>query len=231
MPVRQARLSREKQAIYVASLRQLQEEGRDVEIPEEWEENGERHSIDIVLSSHSVVFETACGGIKFAVQMRITALRSGLTCVDCDISTAWDDQIVAESDECDRIYRLDRQEYRPHEVLNQKIENNLKLRRGEIVEGWILAGGLRPVPAEYGDHSTVPFEVKLFDQFETEYSAIGTLTVLRNLRQQVTHVGRGRGLYDRGAVGQPTELSISEQSALRHSDGVTQMAIDPGGDA
>ena len=71
----------------------------------------------------------------------------------------------------------------------------MSLRRGQIAEGWILASGLRPIPAEYGDHSTAPFEVKLFDQFGTEHAAKGTLSVLRKLRQQYTNVGRGTGLY------------------------------------
>jgi hypothetical protein len=195
-------------------LQQLQAEGRDVEIPEEWQENAERRDVEIILSSESIVFEPARGGIYYAVMVRLTGLRSGLTLVHCETSTSWDDQIVADSfDARNLIYNLGRQEYRAAEVLNQKIEHNLSLRRGQIAEGWILANGLRPIPAEYGNHSTAPFEVKFFDQFETEYSAEGTLSVLRKLRPQDISVGRGTGLYQLGAIGKPRELPVSEPSA------------------
>src|SRR5579872_3499022 len=139
MSIRQPRLSREKEAIYLACLQQLQAEGRDVEIPEEWQENAERRDVEIILSSESTVFEPARGGIYYAVMVRLTALRSGLTLVHCEISTTWDDQIMAESfDERNLIYKLGRQEYRADEVLNQKIEHNISLRRGQIAEGWIF---------------------------------------------------------------------------------------------
>ena len=226
MPFRQSRLSREKQVTYLHCLEQLQAEGRDVEIPEEWRETAERRDVEIMLSSESIVFEPARGGIYYAALARITALRSGLTLVHCEISTSWDDQIVAETfDERNLIYKFGRQEYRAKEVLNQKIEHNLFLRRGQIAEGWILASGLRPIPAEYGDHSTARFELRLCDQFETEYAAEGTLSVLRKLRQQHTRVGRGTGLYEPDAIGKPSELSISEQSAPRYSECVTQAKV------
>jgi hypothetical protein len=233
MPVQQPRLSREKQAIYVACLQQLQAEGRDVEIPEEWQQNAERRDVEIILSSESIIFEPASGGVYYAVMVRLTALRSGLTLVHCEISTEWDDQIVAESfDERNLIYELGRQEYRADEVLNHKIEHNISLRRGQIAEGWILASGLRPIPAEYGDHSTAPFELKLFDQFETEYAAEGTLSVLRRrFQRQTTNVGRGTGLYELGAIGRPRELSISEQSAPRYSERVTQEKVTENNDS
>ncbi len=141
--------------------------------------------------------------------VRLTALRSGLTLVHCEVNTTWDDQIVLESfDERNLIYELGRQEYRADEVLNQKIEHNISLRRGQIAEGWILAAGLRPIPAEYGDHSTAPFELKLFDQFETEYATRGTLSLLRKIRRQDTSLARGLGLYEKGVTGKPRELSI-----------------------
>jgi len=97
-----------------------------------------------------------------------------------------------------------------------------------------LASGLRPIPAEYGDHSTAAFEVKLFDQFETEYAAEGTLSVLRKLRQQPTNVRRGTGLYDNGAIAMPRELS--KHAAPRYSERVTQEKVTenndiPGDDA
>jgi hypothetical protein len=156
-----------------------------------------------------------------AILVRLLALRSGLTLMDWDIAIKWDDQIVAESfDSRSPIYKLGPQEYRQCEVLNPKIEGNLRLRRGQIVEGWILANGLRPIPAEYHDCSTAPFEVRFLDQFRCQHRAQGTLSVLRKAQQDKSTKRKGSGLYGLDATvlhaiqqGQPRQLNASVSPA------------------
>ena len=90
-----------------------------------------------------------------------------MTASQREINTTWDDQIVAESfDERNLIYKLDRQEYRAKEVLNQKIEHLFAPRSDR--RRLDFGQRAKTIPVEYGDHSTARFEVKLFDQFETE---------------------------------------------------------------
>jgi hypothetical protein len=237
MSVRDPRLSRTQQAKYLPCLQQMQSEGIDVEIPEDWEQASRALDIELAPPSESIVFEGPTRGIYYAVWIRLLALRSGLTLVGWDITTSWDDQIVPESfNSVGPIYNLGRQEYRRCEVLNQKIESTLSLRRGQIVEGWILANGLRPIPPQFDDHSTAAFEVRFLDQFNYEHPAQGTLSVSRRSPRDSVNRPRGTGLYGLYHTGMPSELSVSEQSALRcrelcdsgKSSQKTTVAIDAG---
>jgi hypothetical protein len=189
-------LSQEKEARYADRLRQLHAEGIDVELPEELEDNSRALDIQLAPPSESIVYEPSRGGIYYAIPVRLLGLQSGLTLTDVDVTTDWNDQIVAESfDSGSRIYRLGQQEYRSCEVLNQKIESNLPLRRGQIVEGWILASGVRPIPPQYRNCFTAPFKVTFFDQFGCEHPADGTLSLLRRSRSDSSYVLPGRDLH------------------------------------
>ncbi len=221
MSVRDPRLSRTQQAKYLPCLQQMQSEGIDVEIPEDWEEASRALDIELAPPSESIVFESPTGGTYYAVCVRLVALRSGLTLVGWDIATSWDDEIEPESfNSAGPIYTLGRQEYRPCEVLNQKIESNLFLRRGQIAEGWILANGLRPIPPQFDDHSIAPFEVRFFDQFHCAHPAQGTLSVSRRAPRESVNVPRGTGLYDLDHTNMLPKSSASEQSALRYREAV-----------
>jgi hypothetical protein len=199
----------------------MQSEGIDVEIPEEWEQTSHGLDIELAPPSESIVFEGPSGGTYYAVWVRLLALRSGLTLVGWEITTSWDDEIVAESfNSAGPIYNLGRQEYLRCEVLNQKIESNLSLRRGQIAEGWILANGLRPIPPQFDDHSIAPFEVRFFDQFHSEHPAQGTLSVSRRSPRDGMKAPRGTGLYGLDHTNMLPKLSVSEQSALRYREAV-----------
>jgi hypothetical protein len=224
MSVRESRLSREKEARYADRLRQLHAEGIDVELPEELEENSRALDIQLAPPSESIVYETSRGGLYYAIPVRLLALQSGLTLTDWDMTTGWDDQIVAESyDDGSPIYRLGDQEYQPCQVLNQKIERNLTLRRGQIAEGWILASGLRPIPPQYHDCFTAPFEVRFFDQFGCAHPADGTLSVLRRDRSNVLP---GTGLYGLDATGKPRESSVSSTNRSGDFRSVLRVVIE-----
>jgi hypothetical protein len=124
-------LSRAQESEYRDYLRQLQAEGLDVEIPEEWQDH--YRALDIVGSGpgESVVFESATGGIYYAFLVRLVVERSGMILTDWCPSTDYDDQIVPESfHDRNVLCRLGGQVYRQCEVLNSRIEKNLVLARG-----------------------------------------------------------------------------------------------------
>ena len=75
MSVRYPRLSRTQQAKYLPCLRQMQSEGIDVEIPEEWEQTSHGLDIELAPPSESIVFEGPSGGTYYAVWVRLLALR------------------------------------------------------------------------------------------------------------------------------------------------------------
>src|ERR1700674_2193463 len=96
MPIHKPRNSREQEAVYLGRLLQLQAEGIDVEIPDEWSQRDRALDIIVAPSAVSMVFEFRNGGIGYAPFVRLTA-RAGLTITDSEITTKWDDQIVLES--------------------------------------------------------------------------------------------------------------------------------------
>src|ERR1700722_17466075 len=209
MPVQKSRLSRAEESTHHDYLRQMQAEGIDVEISEEWEENS--RALDVVLAgpAESMVFESATGGVCYAVLARLGVERSGVILTEPDLSTDYDQQIVAESfDDGARVCKLGGQFYSQHEVLNSRIEKNLVLRCGQIVEGFLLATGLSPIPPEYGNSAVVPFRLSFLDQFGDEIGAQrGTLSVLRMPRLGGRTMRKGSGLYGLDSTGKPPELS------------------------
>lgn len=214
---KQPKLSRAKEAEYRERLRRLQAEGLEVEIPEEWQEDSP--ALDTVVGgpTENMVFESATGGIHYAALVRLVVERSGMILTDWGLSTDYDDQIVPESfDDRDRVWKLGGREFSPCEVLNSQIERNLVLVRGRIIEGWLLATGVRPTPAHYSNFAAAPFRLILWDQFGNELGAQGTLSVFRKAQQGNVSVGKGTGLYGLDAIGERPELSVGEASRLRY---------------
>ena len=91
------RLSRAKEAEHRDYLRKLQAEGVDVEIPEEWQEHARALNIVVGGPAENMVFESATGGVHYAVLVRPAVERSGMILTDWDLSINYDDQIVPES--------------------------------------------------------------------------------------------------------------------------------------
>jgi hypothetical protein len=221
MPNLKRRLSRLEEATHRDYLRQLQAEGIDVEIPEEWQEYS--RDLDIVLGE-SVVFESATGGVHYAVLTRFIAERSGLIVTDWDLNTDYDDQIVPESfDDRHLIFKLGGQEYYRREVLNPRIEKNLALSRSPIVEGWLLATGISKIPPQYSNFAVAPFRLTIWDQFGDEIAVQrGNFSVLRKVQRDTTGMRKGTGLYGLDATGKPRELSIEEDARRRYLELLAQ---------
>jgi hypothetical protein len=223
MPNLKRRLSRLEEATHRNHLRQLQVEGIDVEIPEEWQENS--RALDIVLAGPgaSAVFESATGGVHYAVLTHFIAERSGLIVTDWDLNTDYDDQIVPESfDDRHLIFKLGGQEYCGREVLNSRIEKGLVLSRGQIAEGWLLATGISKIPPQYSNFAVAPFWLTIWDQFGDGIGAAGRLSVLRRVQRDNMGVQKGAGLYGLDATGKPPALSVGEEASRRYLELLAQ---------
>jgi hypothetical protein len=218
MPIRRRTLTQAERDEHLARAERLRASGVDIEIAAAWQERNCPLEIIVAPSAVSMVFEFRNGGIGYAPFVRLTA-RAGLTIADCEIATKWDDQIVLGSFR-DPVCRLGTVEYRQSEVLNQRIENGLRLVRGESVEGYILATGLRRVPTEYG--AAVPFGIVLSDPFGDPFHADGMLSVLRQVQRDSIKMRRGTGLYGMDATGRPRELSVGEEATRRYRELVAQ---------
>ena len=106
-------------------------------------------------------------------------------------------------------------------MLNQRIENGLRLSRGQVVGGWLLATGLQRAPIEYG-YFAVPFQMILWDQYGNDHHADGRLSVVRTPQRYTSVVRRGSGLDGLDNTERPRELSPGEESARRYRDLVAQ---------
>jgi hypothetical protein len=221
MPIHKPRNGREQEAVYLDRLRQLQAEGIDVEIPEEWSQRNRALDIIIAPPTASSICEPRTGSLIYIVLVRLVS-RSGLLLGDCDINTSWDHQIVLESfHDQGPVCRLGSAEFCRREVLNHRIENGLRLSRGEMVEGYILGTGLQRVPTEYGD-AAVPLEIVFSDQLGHEFPAHGMVSVSRLVQRNNTSARRGTGLYGPAENQQSRELSVGEESRRRYLELLAQ---------
>jgi hypothetical protein len=134
------------------------------------------------------------------------------------LSTNYDEQIVPASfNDRDPLWNLGSQVCQQCEVLNSRIEKNLVLRRGEIAEGWLLATGIAPIPAQYSNFVVVEFQLTFWDQFGDEIVAQrGDFSVLRKGQRDNPGMRKGTGLYGGDATGKPPELSVGEDARRRY---------------
>ena len=117
----------------------------------------------------------------------------------CKISTAWDDQIQLDGFPDQRrgvdVYWLGHLNFPLSQVLNQLLDSQLVQGRGQVIEGWILASGLKPIPEGYHHGTVAPFELAFLDQHENEICHGGHLFVDRTWKGENKFVGRGSSLY------------------------------------
>ena len=96
------------------------------------------------------------------------------------------------------------------EVLNHRIENLFRLRRGDLREGWLLAMGYKPVPAEYGLGRPAPVEVRLLDQFSRVNVASVELAVERSTKPKQLLSAKRPGLFEPEEAPVPMECPKGE---------------------
>ena len=187
MPKRKARLSRAEEAEYLICLQELQAEGiSNVEIPAEWRAHSRTPDIEITASPESQVFESPSGQPYYALLMRLVARRP-VTVVDFQGTVSWDDDLYfGEVPEQNGICLFGSEKYPRKEVLNSRISNGLRFyRRGQMVEGWILAGGLERIPKKYKTHAIVPCQLSFRDPLGQELVVSAELSVLRTSKPTV----------------------------------------------
>jgi hypothetical protein len=214
MPMRKTRLSKQETAKYLACAGELRDAGLIAETPLEWKGNSGSLDIQVAPPPDSVVSVLANGIACYAILVRLLS-RSSLTLQDCQITSSVDDQIALDSfDGQEQVVDFGGHLYQRSDILNRRLESGLRVGCGQVVEGWILALGLRPIPASLGDFSLVPCQLTFWNLFGREFQADANLSVLRAPQQANSCVSRGCGLYV--PENQPPELSVSEASQLRY---------------
>jgi hypothetical protein len=219
MPILRPRLSRTEAREYRRCLREMRAEGIDVNSPDDSLEDVPALDITVVGGLASLIFNLPSGRAGYAIWLRLVARRSGLILPEpCEITTKFDDQIVFECfDPRGPISQLGQCSYLEEEVLNDRFP--LRFHRGHLIEGVILATGLKPIPQEYVQGMTVPLKLTFWDQFGNEFSAEPMLSVDRSTTPRQRLVPTRSSVYDSGGVLDTCEPSGREGpevlSALR----------------
>jgi len=127
--------------------------------------------VSVIGGMETLIFNLAWGLAGYAIALRLVALRSGLIVTEPQITTKTDDQIELEFvDLAGQLCRLGQCQYYKPEVLNHRFP--LKLASGSVVEGVILATGLKPIPRQYRQGMIMPFTLTFWDQLGNPISVV-----------------------------------------------------------
>ena len=195
MPIRKSRLSREEERQCLASLRDRQARGFNVVIPRRLER---ACGLDIIIagSPESLITQLSPTIVLYALRVRLLAEHS-VNLQHFEVAASWDPDIFPCYPKGRTPYRFaPGLEFNVKEVLNDRIERDLRFRRGDVREGWLLAMGNKPVPEAYGPGRPAPLELRLFDQFGQSQVDHATLLVERSARIRASSVRPGAGLYE-----------------------------------
>ena len=198
MPTRKVHLNTAETANYFAAAKELQMVGLDLNIPREWSQQSRLLDVAVAGGPASGAFDLPNGGVGYAIYLRLVARRSRLILQDFEITTQWDDRISLLSvDECGPVCKLGWLPYSRKEVLNQRIQTSLRFHyRGHMIEGTILAMGLKPIPEAYRTGAHVPFQLTFTDSLGHEVNVEAELYYERTTKRKNTSVRRGAGLYE-----------------------------------
>jgi hypothetical protein len=199
MPIRKLRLSRLEEAEHLVCLKQLQAEGHSIEIPEELQEDSRALDIHIASPYINIIRQLAGGTVACAILARLVALRPNVILEDSQLSLAWDPDVFPLSNNGKSRYYFQRGfDFTREEVLNHLIEGRLCLHhRGDSVEGWLLATGLKPIPDAYRNNTSVPVDVSFTDQFGVDYVSQGYALMERSAHYKASTLRKenSAGLY------------------------------------
>lgn len=216
------RLSRQEEIKYLECLTQLQAEGIPVELPYAWQGTCRLFDVMVGPPGECVVWDRPNGGNFLTVYLRMLANQSGLRYPDFEIETSWDNQIVLASvDENKLEVAFGGQRYPRQEILNSRIEDNEALPRGRVIFGYLLATGIRPIPAEHGNSAIVPFNLTLRDPFSGDIlQAVQGRMLVSRCGYRLVAIRTG--LYGGGKP----ELSPEEESSRRYRE-ILKMEAKP----
>jgi len=139
------------------------------------------------------------------------AERGGIILEDFEITPAWDRDVYPCGSE-GGSYRL---QYDWNEVLNHRIENRLRFRRGDLADGWLLATGSKPIPPQYGPGRPALLEVAFLDQFSEQHTVRREIAVERSAKTLKSAVRPRPGLLDPVHSTAPPERDKGEARSRR----------------
>ena len=131
MPIYKPRLTRSERAKYLPVAEDLLARGVELDIPDEWRYSARALRIMIAGPPASSIYQLASGLVVYAARVKLLAERGSFILQDFQITPAWDCDVFPCGPEGGTTYRFaPGLEFEWNEVLNHRIENDLRLRRG-----------------------------------------------------------------------------------------------------
>jgi hypothetical protein len=189
-------LSRAEQERYRSDAQQLCAFGLDVEIPEELQEDSRALDIHIAPPHENIIRQLPSGAVAYAIWVWIVALRAGVILRAFRLASALDQELLALYANGKSLYYFHRGfDFSEEEVLNHRIEGSLCFHhRGDLVEGWLLATGLKPIPEAYPDRMSVGVDVIFTDQLGHDHIAQAYAFTERSARYKAPTLQREKSL-------------------------------------
>jgi hypothetical protein len=199
MPIRRRSLSRAERGRYRSDAERLCAFGLDVEIPEELREDSRALELHIAPPYINIIRQLPSGLVTYAILVRLVALRPNVILEESQLASGWDQDLFQISANKKALYYL-RQgfNFARAEVLNHLIEERHCFHhRGDSVEGWLLASGLKPIPDAYRNSTPVPVHVSFTDQFGVDYVSSAYALVERSAHHKapILRKENSAGLY------------------------------------
>jgi hypothetical protein len=216
MPTRKLRLSRAEQAESYIRLKQLQAEGIDVDIPDEWQEPC---PLKITRGRQpGIVCDLGGGNTGYDIWLRVVS-QCRVIVPEYEISSEWDEGSIdlPYLQETRGRYKFGPLDYAVTEVLNDQLERGLRFNfRGDMVEGVIIAYGCEAIPETC--HGAVSVRVTLMDVLErTVQTEIELLVGARVSKRDQCPVRPGGGLYSPDEPENTNPPTLPKSSAVEVS--------------
>ena len=147
----------------------------------------------------NIVFDLAPWRVVLVTGIKLVARRSGIYINDdVQITLPWgghDFELWSVGDEEDRPCRLFRELcIDRNQVLNHRLEGGIRLQRGEVITGLLVAVALRTqVPSQHAHGALVKTSITFRDSLGTPFSAAGAVHVDRRIA-----ISKPAGIHRKG---------------------------------
>lgn len=218
-------ISKEKQQLYRKSAERLVAGGADLDLSSSAPASTPWVKITQVPEMLASYVRVLPGLSLYVVLIRIVALAPNVVIQEFRLSSpeweveAWFPGDPRENRSTDRYYRLpDRSDFPRGDVLNHRVGPQGILRRGDAMDGWLLAQSFEPIPNRYAQGSFLPICLSILDQFDAEEQLTVELHVDRTAEQPRPRPARSR-LCERedGRIDSPNrtaELPVADASKI-----------------
>ena len=161
---------------WLKRARQLRVAGVELEIPEDdWKDSGLRRDSGLIIRQRdgpvgNSALAMRCGA-AYSVSLSVVVNMPNFALTAFDLELPWKaTPIFIEPPSGQAPYKLPNGDQYPQDVVINHFANPQRLlRRGQVIEGLLLAWSFESIPADYAHGSEIPASLIIYDQFAESY--------------------------------------------------------------